>query len=202
MLLEWALGNLWFAILFWMLLYVSDYILTIVGARLRAARSRHRVATEGSYELNTYFVSDVDKQRLVSVRFLFALTWSTLLIALIWFLSHADRSLLVFFELAFGGVILLELTIHMRHVRNIFSFHRQTHAGEMDGGVRFSRRYVYWVSALDLVLFASLYLILYLLIGRVFFVGGALSCGVLAIRHRLRMRREPLLTAPQAQVGK
>jgi hypothetical protein len=196
MLVEWAIDNVWVALLLWVALYISDYALTIVGARLRAAQRTQHVSTEGSYELNSYFVQDIDKRRKVSVRFLLALLLSTFLLGMIWFLSQSDRSSRELFEIAFGGLVLLELAVHVRHLRNIFSFRRQMHAGEVAGAIRFSRRYVFWVSALDLVVFGLFYFTLFLFVGKVFFLGGAISCGALAIRHRLRLRREPLLTVP------
>lgn len=194
MLLELATNNLWVALLIWILLYISDYTLTLLGARLRAASANPYVTTQGSYELNTYFVKDVDQRRRVSIRFLLSLVWTTFLLGMIWLLARTDAFVVFLFQIAFGGMILLELAVHVRHLRNILSFRRQSQVGEIQGQVQFSRRYVYWTSALDLGLFAILYLVLFIIVGSPFLVGGVLSCAALALRHRLRLKREPLLT--------
>lgn len=194
MLLDWAKANVWVTVGIWTLLYISDYALTLIGARLRAARVPN-FSTQGSYELNSYYVQDIDRRRMISPRFLIALFLSSGLIAITWFYARQERFLSGWFEFAFGAMVLMELTIHIRHLRNIFSFRRQMVAGEMAGTIPFSRRYIYWTSALDLALFAVFYLLLFLFVGHVFFFGGALTCGSLAIRHRLHVRREAALAA-------
>lgn len=196
MLLDIAIGNLWVALLIWIGLYISDYVLTLVGARAQAKRAAQSISLQGSYELNAYYVKDVDARRTISPRFILALAWTTFLLAMIWLIARLNDFGVDMFELAFGGLVLLELAVHVRHLRNIFSFRRQMQAGEIQGTIQFARRYVYWVSALDLFLYAGFYLLLYLLVGRIFFLGGVVACGALGIRHRLRMKREPLLTAP------
>lgn len=194
MLLDIARQNLWVTLALWVLIYVSDYTLTLVGAQAAAKRAPN-VSVQGSYELNPYFVNDVNKRRRISPRFLLALVLTTVLLALLWYLSRSSALTGVLFEVAFGALLLVELAIHVRHLRNILSYRRATQPGEVEGSIQFSRRYAYWVSALDLAVFALFYLILFLLVGRWFFVGGFIACASLALRHRLRMNKEPLLTA-------
>jgi len=194
MLLNLAKTNVWVTLLIWVVLYISDYALTLIGARLRAAQIAH-ISTGGSYELNTYFIKDIDKQTIFSVRFILALIWSTFALGIFWVLARVGTFEMAAFETVLGGFVLMELTIHIRHLRNIFTFRRQKVAGEIAGTIQFSRRYIYWTSAVDLALFAAFYMILFLFLGHVFFLGGALSCAALAVRHRLRVRREQPLPA-------
>lgn len=200
MLLDLARHNLWVTLALWIVLYISDYALTLYGARLRSAQGAQAISTQGSYELNSYFVQDIDKGRLVSIRFLVALAFTTALLALLWLLAQRAFRGQLLLEFGIGAMVLLELTIHMRHLRNILSFRRQTVPGEMQGAIHYSRRFIYWTSALDLALFALLYLVLYLFVGEVWFLGGVASCGALALRHRLRVRREPLLKPELEQI--
>jgi hypothetical protein len=192
MLLEFAKDNLWVTLACWGVIYISDYALTLVGARLASQRAA-QVSLQGSYELNPYFINDINARRLISPRFLLALTWTVFLLGMIWLLAQLSRLGMSVFELAFGAMILLELAIHMRHLRNIFSYRRVPQPGEMEGSMLYSRRYAFWLSALDLAVFALFYLVLWLFLGNLFLVGGAIACGIHALRHRARMNREPLL---------
>lgn len=194
MLLNLAKANVWVTLIIWVVLYVSDYALTLIGARLRAAQMAN-ISTGGSYELNAYFVKDIDKQVVVSPRFILALIWSTFVLGIFWVLGRVGGFESAAFETVLGGFVLMELTIHIRHLRNIFTFRRQRVAGEMAGAIQFSRRYIYWTSAVDLALFAVFYVILFFFVGHVFFLGGAVSCAALAVRHRLRVRKEQPLPA-------
>lgn len=193
MLLTWMENNLWVTLFVWVVLYVSDYGLTLLGSRWRRARGTTAVTTQGSYELNNYFVQDVDKQRVVSVRFIAALAWSTFLLGCTWLLARFDPLGVVVLDIVVGALVFMELTIHMRHFRNLFGYRHVAQAGEITGSITFSRRYVMWASSLDLFLFALLYLVLFLFVGNFFFLGGVLGCASIAIRHRRRIRREPLI---------
>lgn len=192
MLLEFAQNNLWVTLGCWVLIYISDYTLTLIGASTDVRPPQH-ISVQGSYELNPFFVDDINARRKISVRFIAALAWTTFLLAMVWLLGRTSPFAMRVFELTFGGMLLLELAIHMRHLRNIISYRRTTQPGEIRGAIEFSRRYVFWVSALDLALYALFYLVLWLFVGSFFFLGGALICAAHALRHRLRMRREPLL---------
>jgi hypothetical protein len=193
MLLDLAQQNLWITVLVWLVLYISDYALTLLGAQLQAKQAA-QISMQGSYELNTYFVQDINQRRVISVRFIAALALTTFLIAMIWLIARLGSFTMLLFELGFGGVILLQLTVHMRHWRNIFTFRHNAQADEIQGQIQFSRRYLFRTSALDLFLFAGLYLVLFLFVGEIFFLGGVMACSALAVRHRLRVPREPLLT--------
>ncbi len=193
MLLTWMEENLWLALIVWIVLYISDYSLTLLGARMRAERGTTAVSTQGSYELNNYFVKDIDARRVVSARFIAALAYTTFLLGCSWLLARLYPIGIIVLDIVIGALVLMELTIHLRHFRNLFGYRHVAQAGEITGSVIFSRRYVMWASSLDLFLFALLYLVLFLFVGNLFFLGGAVGCAGIAIRHRLRIRREPRL---------
>lgn len=195
MLVEWMQSNLFLTVALWIALYVSDYALTLAGTRARAAQTQW-FSMQGSYELNAYFTADIDRQRVVSVRFLFALAWTTFLLAMSWLVGRTHLIATLWFELILGAMFLVELAIHVRHGRNLLTFRHKFTPEEIQGKVIYSRRYTYWNSAVDLFLFALLYLALFLLVGNLFFVGGALACAALAFRHYRRIKREPLLQIP------
>ena len=104
----------------WIALYISDYFLTVTCARLYKSGAHEKIVMEGSYELTPYFQNDIDSFRLFSPRFIIMLIYSSVLLAIIWMLSLITYSQLYTF--AFGAMILLELTIHLRHFHNFFTF--------------------------------------------------------------------------------
>ena len=66
-------GSLWPSLISLILLYISDYSLTVYCARLYQTRAKDKLVLEGSYELTPYYQRDVDSLRHFSPRFIFAL---------------------------------------------------------------------------------------------------------------------------------
>jgi hypothetical protein len=116
------LDSMWPGLLVWVVLYTSDYLLTLAGARLYHAGVRETIVFQGSYELTPYYQDDVDSLRVFSPRFVLALAVTTLLLGVIWQLSLGVISYPPAYLVGFGGLVLLELAIHVRHVRNLFLF--------------------------------------------------------------------------------
>jgi len=77
----------------------------------------------------------------------------------------------------------------MRHVRNIYSFRRLIDSEGAAGSMRISRALILGGSAVDLALFAVLFLCLFGLTGRAFFVGGAATCLGSAFRDVINLKR-------------
>lgn len=81
---ELFLQNFWLRLAVWSALYVSDYSMTIKCARLYQESVRDKIVFEGSYELTPYFQSDIDALRRVSLKFILALLWTSILLFLVW----------------------------------------------------------------------------------------------------------------------
>ncbi|HEX6973370.1 MAG TPA: hypothetical protein VF147_03150, partial [Vicinamibacterales bacterium] len=146
----------WLCAVTWAMLYNSDHALTIACARLY--RRQSVIAFEGSYEITPAFQSDVDALRALSPRFLLALTAST---AYVWIMAvvvgtiEGGQSL---FAGIMGALILLQLSVHTRHVRNWFLFSHIERA--IRGRAEYARGPMLRSSALDLLSFSLLYLVL------------------------------------------
>ena len=183
------LNSLWPGMLAWSILYISDYALTLICARLRRAGAAEKIAMEGSYELTPYFQRDIDSLKLISPRFLAALVWTLSLLALIWVLA-ASLSLPELYYFALGIFILLELAIHVRHIRNLFLFWSITHEDHVRGRIEYSRSLSYRMSSYDLLAFSGLFLLLFAFTQNWFVLGGAISCLSTAVKHR-RLAKQP-----------
>lgn len=177
----WAPGLIWAA------LYVSDYCWTIAGAQLYQAQ--RKICYEGSYEITPIFQADVNALRRVSPRFLFILVAST---AYLWWMrsmiSPSDGAF-GFYVMCLGSLFLLEVSVHVRHLRNWYQFSRVVPL--LEGRLEYRRGVLLRSSAFDLLLSAMLYLIVFGVTRHPFVLGGAVACAVLSLNHyRLATRHE------------
>lgn len=189
------LNSLWPGLLVWTALYVCDYSLTIVCARLYRRGVNEKIVFEGSYEITPLFQKDVDSLRLVSPRFLAALALSGGLLAGSWLLSAQSQP--EWYEFVLGVMILVQLSIHTRHLRNLFLFRAITKTGEVRGRIEYSRTLLLRMSSAESLLFSALYLILFAFTLSWFILGGAIGCLSVAAKHR-SLSRKCVASAPNA----
>src|SRR6266446_1861735 len=81
---EFFVQNWWAGLSVWIVLFVSDYMLTLVCARLYQKGVRDKIVFEGSYELTPYFQRDIDALRRVSPRFVWALVAMSVVLFVFW----------------------------------------------------------------------------------------------------------------------
>ena len=187
-----ALVAIWWAgPLGWMALYVSDYALTIACARLY--RAQDKVVFEGSYEITPVFQPDVDALRRVSPRFLVILVVSTAYLLFVRALTGPGTGLVALYEFALGALILVQAAVHMRHLRNWYTFSRVVPV--LKGRMENPRAVMLRSSAFDMLVFSALYAGLFAVTGEAFLMGGALGCGAVALQHYLLASRHA--TAPK-----
>ncbi|MGC2530032.1 MAG: hypothetical protein WA639_19970 [Candidatus Acidiferrum sp.] len=194
-------SSLWLGLTIWSLLYVSDYAFTIVCARLYRSGVNEKIVFEGSFELNPVFQRDIDSLRLISPRFLLMLLITGLLLTLMWLLDQ--QSAPQFYEFVLGCMILLELAIHVRHMRNLFMFRMFVKSDCVRGRIEYSRPLILKMSSYELFIFSGLFLMLFVFTPSWFLLGGVSSCCLTAIKHRALARRASSkpITAGQPQTA-
>ena len=123
------------------------------------------------------------------------LVGSTLLLAYTWY-STADsgRDGYLF---VLGALVLGELAVHVRHVRNLWMFRRTLAGRGARGRVEYDRGLVLQLSAIDLGCFAAIYGVGFVATGSPFLLGGALFMLVNVVKH-LRMMRRHTRSVPRA----
>ena len=109
----------WPGMLVWGLLYVSDYAFTIASARLY--KRQEKVIFEGSYEITPFFQRDIDSLRLISPRFVFMLMLTLGALNFLWILNESSPAPELW-QFVLGALIGAQLSVHMRHVRNLILF--------------------------------------------------------------------------------
>jgi hypothetical protein len=81
-------------------------------------------------------------------------------------------------------MILSQLAVHLRHIRNLVMFTIALGEDGMRGRVEYPRRIMLRMSAAEMWALAGLSLVLAGLIGSFFLLGGAFGCAVVARKHR------------------
>lgn len=190
MLLDLLLDNVWPALLVWAALYISDYVLTLRSARLYQGGGNQHVVYEKGIELTPYYRGEIAALRSISPRFLFMLGFSCLLLWLVWFLSQLWGPDSLLFEVVIGAYLLLEVSVHMRHIRNLAYFGYLKRSRGVSGKIEYSAWLTLQISTVDLAAFAILFLIVFWLTGRLFFAGGAIGCAVTGFKHWRLARKE------------
>jgi hypothetical protein len=177
----------WVPPLVWLVLYTSDYTLTLICARLYQAQDK--IVFEGSYEITPMFQADINALRRISPRFVFLLVATTFYLCLMgWWMPPASDSFYWYLVLL-GAMLLGEAAVHVRHVRNWHLFTRVV--PHVKGRIEYPRGPMLMASALDLLAFAVLYAGVWVVTGHPFLLGGALSCASGSIGHyRLAKRHE------------
>jgi len=88
-----------------------------------------------------------------------------------------------------GGLILVELAIHMRHFRNLVLFRAIVGSDAVRGRIEYPRRLMLRMSSLESLAFSGLFAVVFLFTGSWFVLGGAVMCLSLAFKH-LRLARK------------
>ncbi len=184
--------SLWPGLLSWVALYCSDYVLTIRCARLYQAGVREKIVFEGSYEITPYFQKDVDSLKSVSPRFILALVWTTGALALFAYLSRGSQPADEVYRFLLGGLILLELAVHVRHVRNLYLFRMALLPHAIRGRIEYSRSVALRVSSIELVSFAAMFLVVFVFTHSSFVLGGSVTCLYTAWTHWRLAPKHPL----------
>jgi hypothetical protein len=174
-------NSLWPGLVVWSALYISDYVLTLSCARLYQAGVSDRIAFEGSYEITPYFQADIDSLRRVSPRFVVVLLLSGAYLAGIWWLTTGLQPAL--YQFALGAMILSQLAVHIRHVRNLFLFRAIIGTDAVRGRIEYSRPLVLRMSSVELLGFAGAFALLFVFTQSWFMMGGAIACLAMAGKH-------------------
>jgi hypothetical protein len=175
------IDTIWTGPLLWAILYISDYTLTLVGARMYKAQNIIKI--EGSFELNPIFQKDIDTFRHISPRFITFLCITVILLFAIWLLTNKSNFGSEWYLFILGAMIMLQLAIHIRHIHNWFFYRNCTGQSGIRGHIEYSRELILRISSLELLCFSLLFLAIFLFTYNWLLLGGAVSCTGAAIKH-------------------
>jgi hypothetical protein len=191
----WLATSPWPGVVLWIILYVSDYNLTIYSAR--GFREIGHFQFEGSYELTPQFQNDVDALKPVSMRHLVLLAIYSLLIFLLWWAIVGWLASPRLYNLYLGVFLLVEVAVHLRHLRNVFLVREIHKYGGVEGQISYRKWFSYRVSAFEFYLIGVLFLIVAVLSFSTFFLGGALVCFGTGFKHNRLAKKTKAATTSQ-----
>jgi len=177
----WLARSPWMGVILWMILYISDYYLTVYSAR--GFKETGLFQFEGSFELTPQYQKDIDALKPLSKLHIILLILYTLVILGIWYLMVYFLGLPWAYLLYLGMFLLLEVAVHLRHLRNVFLIREIRKHGGASGQISYRKWFSYRVSAFELYLYFGLFLIVAALEYSPFFLGGAIMCFGMGIRH-------------------
>jgi len=182
-------------VILWIILYISDYSLTIFSAR--GFREIGHFQFEGSFELTPQYQKDIDALKPVSKRHIILLVLSSLLIVFIWWFT---KRLLFFpwtYLLYLGMFLLGEVAVHLRNLSLIREIRK---GGGVEGQIFYKKWFSYRISASEFYLYSVLFLIISVLTYSPFFLGGAIMCYATGFKHS-RLAKKAKMTAQAAVLG-
>ena len=177
----WLATNPWYGVILWIILYTSDYYLTLYSAR--GFREIGHFQFEGSFELTPQYQKDIDYLRPVSKLHLTLLVVYSFIILIVWWITQLSVYLAWSYPLYLGMFLLLEVAVHLRHLRNIALIREIKRNGGVEGQVTYRKWFSYRISAGELYIHATLFLLIALLTYSLFFLGGAIMCYGMGFRH-------------------
>lgn len=189
----WLATSPWYGVILWVILYISDYSLTIYSARGFREIGHFQFEV---FELTPHFQKDVAALKTISRRHVTLLVLISILIVLLWWIT---RQILFFpwtYLLLLGMFLLMEIAIHFRHLRNISLIREIRRGGGVDGQISYRKWFSYRISAFELYMFSALFLIVAVLNYSPFFLGGAFSCCAVGFNHSKLAKKTKVIPPP------
>ena len=186
MLIDILVGKPWLVAVLWGVLSIFDFAATMLYSKAYREFLSANITYEGGMEMNPAFEKDVKQLRWFSPRYLVSMLTVALLIVLAGWVFPT-----LWFEILAGAALLLVLITDLRHIENLSTvwFMRSDPTGfkgKIQQSYALSQRRI----AVGTFNIGMLYLIVYFLVGRVFFLGGAVICVLFALRHFLLSKRQ------------
>ncbi len=178
------LSRPWIPALLWVVLYTSDYYLTLLGARLH--EKQQIVLMKGGYELTPEYQNDIKTFRRFSPRFFVWLLYGFVILLLLGYIGFPTYG----YGVAVGALIVTQLIAHVRHIDNICFFRSLLKPDPgMSGQLIMTAASSYARSSEQLAASAGMLLVLSAFTSSVILLGGACSVGLLAWQHRNLARK-------------
>ena len=190
----WLASSPWPGVILWIVLYVSDYYLTIYSARGFRETAHFQFEV---FELTPQFQKEIHALKPISKLHIVLLIAYSLLIIVIWWLTRLLPYFPWTYLLYLGMFLLLEVAVHLRHLRNA-SLIREIRGNKngIKGQISYRSWFSYRISAAEFYAFSALFLIIALLSYSTFFVGGAIMCFATGFKHARLAKKARASSSP------
>jgi hypothetical protein len=194
----WLATSPWYGVILWIMLYISDYYLTLYSARGFREIGHFQFEV---FELTPQYQKEIDALKPVSKLHVILLILYSLLLLLIWWLTNRLLSFswaYLAYLLYLGMFLLLEVVVHLRHLRNVSLIHEARKNGGIEGQISYRKWFSYKISASEFYTFSVLFLLVAILRYSPFFLGGATACLATGIKHSRLAKKAKSTTSLQA----
>ena len=186
--LDYLLNQWYLFILLILILAILDPYLTVAGLKAHQKYAAPYIRYQYGYELNPAFEKQIAGHRWISWKHLSLVSVMVAWLILIWLMVGGGG----LFEFLAGGILLLYVSVNLRHLQNILIFRALGHPDAVQGHIE----YAYWLSQrTSAYLFLSeaiLFAVAGALIPRPFFWGGVFFCMLYFVKSmRLANRKFP-----------
>jgi hypothetical protein len=193
--LNFLLYHWYFFILLILILALLDSYLTVAGLKTYQKYASSYVTYQHGYEMNPAFEKQIAEKRWLSWKYLTSLMFMIFSLIILWLVGGSG----VFFEFLAGGILLLYISVNMRHLQNILVFRMLGRSGSVQGHIVYSYGFSQRTSAALFLLEAILFAIAGLLLMRPIFWGGVFFCMLNFFKGlRLAKRKFPAEDVPAA----
>ncbi len=181
---ELLIDQVWIAITLSLVIHVIDHYLALYEAYLYHNHANTYMVFDGIYDGYEKLTEPGNRKWAPSVSFITVLVVVSLGIYVGWYTLVKQYSRPDVYSLVLGGLILFRVARSLIHFRTISLFRFTQAPGEIKGKIEYSKRLTSTLSYVDFYGFTILYLLLFIIQGGWFLVGGILTCFIAARRHR------------------
>ena len=179
----------WPGLFVWVALFISDYTMTLICARMYQAGVKEKLVFDGSYEITPFFQKDIDSLKRLSPRFFLALEFNGLVMSIVWWCSK-ETEIPELYHFMLGAIISIQLALHTRHWRNFRLFRAMLRDEGIRGRIEYSRATMLKLSSSEGLVFAAFFSILFIFTKSWFILGGTFGCLSLAFKHWRLARKQ------------
>jgi len=180
MLTDFFIKNVWASVGVWLLLSISDSLLTVKVAKMYQMGGKEHFDFSGSIELEPAHQEEIDRFQAISFRYVLDLV---LYGGLLWIVHYCGLPKL--FSVLWGGLVLLQLAVHLDHFHYLTLFRYASRSIGIQGHIQFARWLLLRLSSIRFFGLSLMFSMAYLFFGSLVILGGAISCLLMAIRHLL-----------------
>ena len=173
----------WLLIPLWVVLFLLDDYLTVLVARRYDQQSEAIIEFQGGYELTPQYKQEIAEHRLFGPMFLRSLILLTIVLVLVRSVVQYGWVPVSAYQFVAGALILASCAVNIRHAQNLVFFGIIPVPERPIGRISYPLSFSYRGSAIGFLAFGLFYLLLSLILGSWFVLGGALACSVTAISH-------------------
>jgi hypothetical protein len=178
------INQVWIPIIFALILYMADHYMGIYEAYLYQQHAQFYLVYEGRYDRYRKLFDSGQPIWIPSISFVIVLIIVSLGIYASWYTMVNQVGRPELFLLILGGLILFQAAKCFVRFRNISFFRFAQNEGELKGKIWHSKRLTSTMLYQDFYGFTLIYLILFIIEGGWFTLGGILTCFIAARRHR------------------